>query len=132
MDGVVHDFGKIDILILSTGGREAHDRCRPRWLNHLHWIYVGSAYNASKAGVIHLMKSLAAECAQYHIRCNAISPGYMDTPLNTEFEETYFPEWRARTPMRRLGQPEELDGCGLWLASSASTDILIDGGYTVI
>ncbi|KAK9370009.1 hypothetical protein V1509DRAFT_618264 [Lipomyces kononenkoae] len=96
-----------------------------------------SAYNASKAGVIHLMKSLSAEWAQYGIRCNSISPGYMDTPLNTAFEQEYFPEWKARTPMGRLGQPEELAGCALWLASNASSfctgsDIIIDGGYTVI
>ncbi|KAK9370562.1 hypothetical protein V1509DRAFT_259074 [Lipomyces kononenkoae] len=103
----------------------------------VNWPQPQSAYNASKAGVIHLMKSLAAEWAQYHIRCNAISPGYMETPLNTEFEETYFREWKARTPMSRLGQPEELTGCALWLASGASsfctgTDVLIDGGYTVL
>ncbi|KAK9459223.1 uncharacterized protein V1516DRAFT_569124 [Lipomyces oligophaga] len=94
------------------------------------------AYNASKAGVVHLMQSLASEWSQYNIRCNSISPGYMDTPLNTPFENTLFKDWKSRTPMHRLGQPEELAGCAVWLASDASTfttgsDILIDGGYTV-
>ncbi|KAK9332920.1 hypothetical protein V1520DRAFT_333844 [Lipomyces starkeyi] len=103
----------------------------------VNWPNPQSAYNASKAGVIHLMKSLSAEWAQHRIRCNSISPGYMDTPLNTTYEEAYFHEWKSRTPMGRLGQPEELAGCALWLASDASSfctgsDILIDGGYTVL
>ncbi|KAK9246757.1 hypothetical protein V1506DRAFT_534229 [Lipomyces tetrasporus] len=103
----------------------------------VNWPNPQSAYNASKAGVIHLMKSLSAEWAKYRIRCNSISPGYMDTPLNTTYEEAYFHEWKSRTPMNRLGQPEELAGCALWLASDASSyttgsDILIDGGYTVL
>ncbi|KAJ8098495.1 hypothetical protein POJ06DRAFT_257209 [Lipomyces tetrasporus] len=58
-------------------------------------------------------------------------PGYMDTPLNTTYAETYFREWKSRTPMGRLGHPEELAGCALWLASDASSfctgsDVLID------
>ncbi|KAJ8104415.1 hypothetical protein POJ06DRAFT_279846 [Lipomyces tetrasporus] len=103
----------------------------------VNWPNPQCAYNSSKAGVIHLMKSLSAEWAKHRIRCNSISPGYMDTPLNTVFEEGYFREWKSRTPMGRLGQPEELAGCALWLASEASSfctgsDILIDGGYTVL
>ncbi|KAK9468925.1 hypothetical protein V1512DRAFT_258239 [Lipomyces arxii] len=103
----------------------------------VNWPQPQSAYNASKAAVIHLMKSLSAEWAQHRIRCNSISPGYMDTPLNTAYEGPYFAEWKSRTPMHRLGQPEELAGCALWLASDASSfttgsDILIDGGYTVL
>ncbi|KAK9470792.1 NAD(P)-binding protein [Dipodascopsis tothii] len=103
----------------------------------VNWPQPQSAYNASKAGVVHLMKSLSAEWAKYNIRCNSISPGYMDTPLNTAYEGPYFAEWKARTPMGRLGQPEELAGAALWLASDASSfctgsNILIDGGYTVL
>ncbi|KAK9478868.1 hypothetical protein V1514DRAFT_47767 [Lipomyces japonicus] len=103
----------------------------------VNWPQPQSAYNASKAGVIHLMKSLAAEWAQHRIRCNSISPGYMDTPLNYAYEDEYFGEWKGRTPMKRLGKPEELAGCALWLASDAAsfctgTDVLIDGGYTIL
>ncbi|KAK9450264.1 uncharacterized protein V1518DRAFT_413397 [Limtongia smithiae] len=103
----------------------------------VNWPQPQCAYNASKAGVIHLMKSLAAEWATHHIRCNSISPGYMDTPLNSSFADTLFGEWKSRTPMGRLGKPEELAGAALWLASPASgfctgSDIIIDGGYTAI
>ncbi|KAK7207959.1 hypothetical protein BZA70DRAFT_272597 [Myxozyma melibiosi] len=103
----------------------------------VNWPQPQSAYNASKAAVVHLMKSLSAEWAQHRIRCNAISPGYMDTPLNVPYEDALFSEWKGRTPMGRLGQPEELAGAALWLASDASsfctgTDVRIDGGYTAL
>ncbi|KAK9312302.1 hypothetical protein V1522DRAFT_415638 [Lipomyces starkeyi] len=103
----------------------------------VNWPNPQCAYNSSKAAVIHLMKSLSAEWAKHRIRCNSISPGYMDTPLNTTFESEYFHEWKSRTPMGRLGRPDELAGCALWLASDASSyctgsDIIIDGGYTVL
>ncbi|ORX89338.1 NAD(P)-binding protein [Basidiobolus meristosporus CBS 931.73] len=100
----------------------------------VNWPQPQCAYNASKAGVKHLMKSLAAEWAAYGIRCNAISPGYMETALNRSFR-TLFQEWCQRTPQGRLGAPDELCGATIWLASEASafctgSDIVIDGGYT--
>lgn len=95
------------------------------------------AYNASKAGVIMLGKSLAIEWAKYGIRVNTISPGYIrtwsDEPLSTEEEGTSnFEQW---TPMKRFGKAEELGSLVLYLASDASSfvtgaDYLIDGGYT--
>lgn len=102
----------------------------------VNWPQPQSAYNASKAGVKHLMKSLAAEWAVHRIRCNAISPGYMDTALNRSYK-TLFNEWKERTPLGRLGDPDELSGACIWLASDASafctgSDIIIDGGYTVL
>lgn len=102
----------------------------------VNWPQPQSAYNASKAGVRHLMKSLAAEWAVHKIRCNSISPGYMDTALNRAFG-TLFNEWKDKTPMGRLGDVDELTCACIYLASSASsfctgTDILIDGGYTVL
>lgn len=95
-----------------------------------------SAYNASKAAVKHLAKSLAVEWAWKGIRVNTISPGYMDTPLNRSYTQL-FDEWTYRTPIGRLGKPEELVGACLWLASDSSSfctgsDILIDGGYTCL
>lgn len=102
----------------------------------VNWPQPQSAYNASKAGVRHLMKSLAAEWAVHRIRCNSISPGYMDTALNRSYT-SLFNEWKERTPMGRLGDVDELACACIYLASNASsfctgTDIVIDGGYTVI
>jgi len=94
-----------------------------------------SCYNASKAGVIHLSKSLAAEWAQYKIRCNSISPGYMDTALNrVPALEAQKVIWKSRTPQDRLGNVDELNNTAVFLASDASTfmtgsDLVIDGGY---
>lgn len=94
------------------------------------------AYNASKAAVLHLTKSLAVEWAPMGIRVNSISPGYMDTAMNRVFE-SMFDEWNKRTPMGRLGDIDELTTAAIYFASPASTfttgtDILIDGGYSSI
>lgn len=102
----------------------------------VNWPQPQSAYNASKAGVRHMMKSLAAEWAVHKIRCNSISPGYMDTALNRAYG-TLFNEWKDRTPLGRLGDPDELTGACIYLSSEASafctgSDIVIDGGYTVL
>lgn len=79
------------------------------------------AYNASKAAVTQLAKSLAAEWAQYGIRVNTIAPGYMDTALNREaLLEGQKKHWSAMTPMGRLGEPHELNGLAVFLASDAS------------
>ena len=95
------------------------------------------AYNASKAGVIMLGKSLAVEWARHGIRVNTISPGYIrtwsDEPLKPEEVGTSnFEQW---TPLRRFGQAEELQGLVVYLAGDASgfvtgSDYVIDGGYT--
>jgi len=79
------------------------------------------AYNASKAAVTQLAKSLAAEWAQHGIRVNTIAPGYMDTALNREaLLEGQKKHWSAMTPMGRLVQPHELNGLAVFLASDAS------------
>lgn len=96
-----------------------------------------ASYNASKAGVIHLTKSLAAEWAKYGIRVNSISPGYIMTPLSTAPEVAKLkPLWTELTPIGRLGQVEDLKGAIVFLASDASDfmtghDLIIDGGYTI-
>lgn len=89
------------------------------------------AYNASKAAVIHLMKS---EWAPHKIRCNSISPGYMNTLLVEKFDPLLKKTWFERTPVGRMGHVSDLNGAALYLASDASsfttgTDLLIDGGY---
>ena len=97
-----------------------------------------SAYNAAKAGVIHLTKSLAGEWATRGVRVNCISPGYIGTPMTKLGLET--PEWRetwlSSTPMGRLGEPSEVAACAVFLASPAASfvtgsNIVVDGGYTV-
>lgn len=94
-----------------------------------------SCYNASKAGVIMLGKSLAAEWAAHGIRVNTISPGYMDTALNrVPALDAQKVMWRERTPMNRLGNVDELNNLAVFLASDASTymtgsDLIIDVSY---
>lgn len=96
-----------------------------------------SCYNASKAGVVHLGKSLAAEWAKYNIRVNCISPGYMDTALNrVPALDAQKKIWTGLTPQARLGAVDDLNGLAVFLASDASgfmtgSNVLIDGGYTL-
>jgi NAD(P)-dependent dehydrogenase (short-subunit alcohol dehydrogenase family) len=95
-----------------------------------------AVYNSSKAGVAMLTKSMALEWAEYGIRVNSISPGYMKTEMTLSTMEHLFPEWEAITPLGRLGEPEELRGAVIFLASDASSymighDLIIDGGYTI-
>ena len=88
-------------------------------------------YNASKAGIILLTKSLAVEWASYGIRVNTVSPGYI------RIGEAYpmANVWESLTPMKRSGEPGELSGAVIYLASDASSfttgsEIIVDGGYT--
>ncbi|RFU24708.1 hypothetical protein B7463_g11635, partial [Scytalidium lignicola] len=96
-----------------------------------------SCYNASKAGVIQLGKSLGAEWAKYNVRVNCISPGYMDTELNrVPALDAQKKIWTQLTPQQRLGNVDELNGLAIFLASDASSfmtgsNVIIDGGYTL-
>ena len=95
------------------------------------------AYNASKAGVVQLSKCLAGEWAKYGIRVNTVSPGYMDTVLNqTPTLNDQKKIWKDRTPMKRLGEVEELNNLIVWLAGEGArfvtgSDMMIDGGYSI-
>jgi sorbose reductase len=96
-----------------------------------------AAYNVSKAAIVALKSSLAAEWASKGIRVNSISPGYMDTILNAgdgwaEMRQS----WASRNPMGRMGAVGELDGVCVLLASRAGTyingaDFVVDGGAVV-
>lgn len=97
-----------------------------------------ASYNASKAAVIHLTRSLAAEWAAHNIRVNSISPGYMEGPMAGPFfsDPKYGGVWLDSTPMKRPGRPEELGPLAVFLASDASSfvtgsNVVIDGGYSV-
>lgn len=94
-------------------------------------------YNASKAGVILLTKSLAVEWAPYHIRVNSISPGYIATDMTLSAPQEWQVRWKDLTPTGRMGTPEELVSAVVYLASDSASyttgsDIVIDGAFTCI
>ncbi|HEY5080673.1 MAG TPA: SDR family NAD(P)-dependent oxidoreductase [Bauldia sp.] len=96
-----------------------------------------SHYNASKAAVHHLTRSLAAEWASRGVRVNAVAPTYIDTPMNqfVKSETAKYETWLAMTPMHRMGTVEEIASVVLFLASDAASlmtgaIVLADGGYT--
>jgi NAD(P)-dependent dehydrogenase (short-subunit alcohol dehydrogenase family) len=92
-------------------------------------------YNASKAAVIHLSKSLAMEWAPRGIRVNSISPGYTATPMNTRPEVAeQVKRFEADTPMGRMAAPSEMVGPAIFLLSEAASfctgvDLIVDGGF---
>ena len=92
-------------------------------------------YNASKAAVIHLSKSLAMEWCRRGIRVNSISPGYTATPMNTRPEVAdQVKQFEADTPLGRMATVDELVGPTVFLLSDAASfctgvDLLVDGGF---
>jgi NAD(P)-dependent dehydrogenase (short-subunit alcohol dehydrogenase family) len=93
-------------------------------------------YAVSKAGLGHMTKSLALEWGPRGIRVNAIAPGFILTDLNRKmWEQPEMKDWgRANTPLRRIGQPADLVGTALFLASEASAFmtgqiLYVDGGF---
>ncbi len=92
-------------------------------------------YNASKAGVVHLSKSLAMEWVERGLRVNVISPGYTLTPMNLRPEVAEQRKiFERETPMQRMAGPEEMVGPAVFLLSRAASfvtgvDLLVDGGF---
>lgn len=114
--GVIVNIGSMSGIIVN----------RPQWQ---------PAYNASKAAVHQLTKSLAAEWAPHGVRVNALAPGYIKTDMSPVDDPTFQQHWIDDAPMRRYGTVEELAPAVLFLASDASTFItgsilVADGGYT--
>lgn len=99
-----------------------------RGLNQCH-------YNASKAGVIHMSKSMAMEWVGRGIRVNTISPGYTATPMNTRAEMVHQTKlFEEQTPMQRMATVDEMVGPAVFLLSGAASfvtgvDLLVDGGF---
>lgn len=98
-------------------------------------MFKTTAHGATQAGVAELTRSLAVEWAPHGVNVNAIVPGVIRTPANTALLETgRGRELLARSPMRRLGEPEELVGVAVYLASDASSFVTgqvltVDGGF---
>jgi NAD(P)-dependent dehydrogenase (short-subunit alcohol dehydrogenase family) len=115
--GAIVNIGSISGLIVN----------RPQWQ---------PAYNASKAAVHQLTKSLAAEWAPLGIRVNAVAPGYVKTEMAPVDEPQFRARWIEDAPMQRYALPEEIAPLVVYLASDASSFmtgsvVTIDGGYTL-
>jgi glucose 1-dehydrogenase len=101
------------------------------WAGHVN-------YAASKGGVMLMMKSLAQEVAEHHIRVNSIAPGAIRTPINMDAWDTpeAYRELMRLIPYKRIGEPDELGRAAVWLASDDSdyvvgSTLFIDGGMTL-
>ncbi len=93
-----------------------------------------ASYNASKAGVMHMTRSLAIEWAEHGIRVNSLSPGYIGTPMSADTPQELKNAWMPLMPYHRMGKPEELIPAILYLACDAAgyttgSDVIVDGGY---
>jgi NAD(P)-dependent dehydrogenase (short-subunit alcohol dehydrogenase family) len=113
--------------IVNIGSISAQIVNRPQWQ---------PAYNASKAAVHQLTKSLAAEWGPHGVRVNALAPGYVKTEMAPVDDPAFKPHWVDVAPMRRYALPEELGPSVVYLASDASafatgTVLVVDGGYTL-
>ncbi|MEO8689723.1 MAG: glucose 1-dehydrogenase [Solirubrobacteraceae bacterium] len=113
--------------IINVGSISAEIVNRPQWQ---------PAYNASKAAVHQLTKSLAAEWAPFGVRVNALAPGYVKTEMAPVEDPRYRPRWIEDAPMQRAATPEEIAPSVIYLASDASSFmtgsvLVVDGGYTL-
>jgi NAD(P)-dependent dehydrogenase (short-subunit alcohol dehydrogenase family) len=114
-------------VIVNVGSMSGQIVNRPQWQ---------PAYNASKAAVHHLTKSLAAEWAPVGIRVNAVAPGYVRTDMTPIDRPEFARHWIGDAPMQRAAVPAEIAPAVVFLASPASafmtgSVLVVDGGYTV-
>ncbi len=123
------------LMIPASGGSIVNTASMSAWVvNH---PQPQCSYNASKAGVVQLTKSLAVEWAPHNVRVNCISPGYIRTELTAQVRQDWQDDWIRQGVYKRLGMPEELSGIVIYLCSDASSfttgsDIIVDGGFTCV
>lgn len=96
-----------------------------------------TAYNTSKAAVLHLTKTLAVEWAQYNIRVNAVSPGYVWTEMNQKVSKEITDVWMEATPFHRFATTDEIASAVIYFASDASSytsgsELIVDGAFTCL
>ncbi|MDE2691569.1 MAG: SDR family NAD(P)-dependent oxidoreductase [Acidobacteriota bacterium] len=96
--------------------------------------WMGADYAASKAGMVSLTRSLALEAARFGVRCNAVSPGFIETDMTTELSEDQ--RQRLPVPLGRLGTPAEVAACVTFLLSPLSSYITgqvihVNGGLSM-
>ena len=95
-----------------------------------------ASYDASKAGVVHMTRTLAAEWGRFNINVNCISPSYVLTPMHASTPVVVRQRIRELTPLGHVERPEDLHGAVIFLASAASNyvtghDLMVDGGHTL-
>jgi len=95
-----------------------------------------ASYDASKAGIVHMTKTLAAEWGRFNINVNCISPSYVLTPMHASTPTVVRQRIRELTPLGHVERPEDLYGAVVFLASAASNyvtghDLMVDGGHTL-
>jgi NAD(P)-dependent dehydrogenase (short-subunit alcohol dehydrogenase family) len=115
--GAIVNIGSISGVIVN----------RPQWQ---------PGYNASKAAVHQLTKSLAAEWGPYGVRVNALAPGYVKTEMAPVDDPKFKPRWIDDSPLQRYAMPEELGPTVVYMASDAASFmtgsiVILDGGYSV-
>ena len=93
------------------------------------------AYSATKAGMDGMTKALAKELGPSNIRVNSIAPGYIDTDMNKQYTEEDMNQVKEETPLERIGKPEDIAKCAMWLVEDTFTTgqvISINGGWGII
>lgn len=98
-----------------------------------------SIYGSTKAAVVKLAQHFALDLGERHIRVNAISPGYIKTPLfegRLKSDPTYLTRREANVPLKRIGTPQDIANVALFLASDAASyitgsNLIVDGGYSI-
>jgi len=95
-----------------------------------------ASYDASKAGIVHMTRTLAAEWGRFNINVNCISPSYVLTPMHASTPLVVRERIRELTPLGHVERPEDLYGAVIFLASAASDyvtghDLVVDGGHTL-